>query len=139
LTKLQFYGIQRVTGNWIGSYLTDGKQKIEIKSTSSTQNIFSSRGTVKHGVPLGSMLWPLLFIIYLNDLPPKLNSSSILLIFVDVTGVIIYSKNLHDFCTLLSIVLSQMSKWFAANVQKTNVITFITKNLPQNSLNTGFN
>jgi hypothetical protein len=42
LNKLQFYGIQGVTANWFRSYPTDRKQKIEIKSSNSTQSIFSS-------------------------------------------------------------------------------------------------
>jgi hypothetical protein len=61
----------------------------------------------------------------------------------DGTSVIIYSKNLNDFCILSNKVFSQMSKWFAArnslNLDKTNVIKFITKSSPQYPLNIGYN
>jgi hypothetical protein len=42
LTKLRFYGIKGATANWFKSYLTNGKQKFEIKASNSTQSIFSS-------------------------------------------------------------------------------------------------
>jgi hypothetical protein len=48
LTKLHFYGIQGVTIDWFRSYLTNRRQKVEIKSLSSTENFFSDWGILKH-------------------------------------------------------------------------------------------
>jgi hypothetical protein len=74
--------------------------------------------------------------MYINDFPLTLNTLSVLIKFVDGTNVIISRKNLDDFCILSNRILSHMSKWFAANklalnLDKTNIITFITKHSPQ--------
>jgi hypothetical protein len=90
LAKLHFYGIQGVTADWFKSCLTNRRQKVEIKSRNATQNFFSDWGTRKHGVPQGSILGPLL-LIYINDLPRKINSISKPILFADDTCVIIYT------------------------------------------------
>jgi hypothetical protein len=62
LVKLHYYGIQGTVANWFRSYLTNRKQKTEIKSF---EKYSSKWGTVKHGVPHRSNLGPLLFLIYI--------------------------------------------------------------------------
>jgi len=68
-----------------------------------------------HRVRQGSILWPLLFVIYINDLPPKINSVSETILFVDDTSVIITGRNLGDFCSVSNLVFSHVIKWFAGN------------------------
>jgi hypothetical protein len=58
------------------------------------------------GVNLGSLL----FLIFINDLPPTLHTSSVPIIFASDTSVIISSKNLDDLCMLSNKVISQMIK-----------------------------
>jgi hypothetical protein len=143
-SKLQYFGIQGATANWFRSYLTERKQKIEIKSPFVIQSTYSSWGTIKHGGPWGLISGPLLFIIYINDLPPTINILAIPIIFADDTSIIISSKNLDDFCMLSIRVLSLVGKWFAANklalnLDKTNIIKFTRINVPQCPLSTGYN
>jgi hypothetical protein len=139
LAKLHFYGIRGVTADWFKSYFTNRRQKVEIKSCNATENVFSDWGTLKNGVPQGSILGPLLFIIYINDLPRKINSISKPILFADDTSVIIYNRNLEDLCTVANLVLTRMIEWFTANkfvlnldsfIHKTNIMKFITKNSP---------
>jgi hypothetical protein len=114
LAKLYFYSIQGTVSNWLRSDVTNRKQKTEINSLNAAQ--FSLNwGTVKHGVLQGSILGPLLFIIYINGLSPRNDTISEPIIFADDTNVIISSKNCDDFCMSTNTFLVYMNKWFMGN------------------------
>jgi len=63
----------------------------------------------------GSILGPLLFIIYMNDLPKRINSLSEPILYADDTSVIIINRNFEDFFSVSNLVLSCIIEWYEAN------------------------
>ena len=88
---------------------------------------------IQCGVPQGSILGPLLFLIYVNDI---INSSSILsfIMFADDTNILFSHKNLPELIATLNSELSNISSWFkcnklSLNINKTNYMHFQTAHL----------
>jgi len=93
--------------------------------------------------PQRSVLGPILFITYINNLPLRINYVSEPISFADDTSVIISSRNFEDLCLLSNLVLSHMIKWFAANnfvlnLDKKNIMKFTTKNSSHSTLCIGY-
>ena len=126
LHKLNHYGIRGTALQLIESYLTDREQCTQLN------NITSDMDYIKHGVPQGSILGPLFFLLYINDIA---NSSALLTfyLFADDTTIFFPHKDLKVLEETINNELTHVSKWLTANklslnVGKSNVLLFCGKN-----------
>jgi len=83
LTKLEFYGITGITHKLIKSYLRGRHQRVVLNNHFSSS--CSKWGEITHGEPQGSILGPLLFLLYINDLLQITNENSKIVLFADDT------------------------------------------------------
>ena len=87
LQKLQHYGVRGTSLNWFSSYLTDRKQCVSVNGHT------SDHLKISYGVPHGSVFGPLLFLIYINDLP-NISKFLISFLFADDTNFCFKSHDL---------------------------------------------
>jgi hypothetical protein len=122
LEKLKHYGIRGIAHKWFHSYLKDRVQFI------SYNNILSSRVTINCGVPQGSILGPILFILYMNDITTVNNRMDIIL-FADDTNCLFTGPDLDSVVSEINTSLQIISNWFktnqlSLNINKTSMIHF---------------
>ena len=101
-------GIQGITLGWFKSYFTNRTQRCSVNGC------LSDLTTLKCGVPQGTILGPLLFLIYINDLPDCL-SFSIPTMYADDTHITYAGSDLHLIQSSLSHDLEKLSKWLVSN------------------------
>ena len=108
IKKLEFYGIKNNALRWFISYLSHRKQVCKVgMSVSNSENI-------KTGVPQGSNRGPLLFLLYINDLPKCLDSS-VPALFADDTNLTISGATATEIQDNLEIELNKVHMWLLAN------------------------
>ena len=122
LGKLNHYGIRGITNKWFESYLKNRYQKVKIGSTLSDEKLITC------GVPRGSVLGPILFLIYINDIK---ESSDVLqfYLFADDTSTLFCHEDPTTIERVYNTELNKISDWLAANrlslnVSKSNVVLF---------------
>ena len=131
LRKLDHIGVRGVAKDWFKSYLSDRCQFVQL---SNNQSEFDK---VCCGVPQGSILGPLLFLIYVNDMHKGVSVGKIRL-FADDTCILYSGKCIHRLIEVAESELISMSDWFkinflAINVKKSNfmIIRSKQKKLPE--------
>jgi hypothetical protein len=151
LQKLKYYGIEDKFHNLLGSYLFNRKQRTTLVGPNNVK-VYSEWINIEHGVPQGSILGPLLFSIFINDLPIYLKDVSLPILFADDTSIIISRENTEQLSCDMDKIYLILDCWFkknqlSLNLTKTNYIDFIVnaqvptgiKNLNSNLTGTKYN
>ena len=114
LSKLSRYGIRGNALKWMQSYLRDRRQYVTIDGKNSSER------DLKFGVPQGSILGPLLFIIYINDLP-NIHKFARFIMYADDANIIITGKDIHEVTEQARTLCNTLSQWVNCNGLKLNL------------------
>ena len=114
ISKLEHYGVENNELQWVISYMHNRQQYVEIENTKSTTE------TITTGVPQGSILGPLLFLIYINDLALASTKFSPIM-YADDTTLLSTLQNFtsnHSNNSLsynVNVELTKITQWLAVN------------------------
>ena len=122
LAKLNHYGIRGVSNDWFKTYLSNRNQYVSINGYE------SGIAALNCDVPQGSVLGPLLFLLYINDLNQAIKFCTIYH-FVDDTNLLCQSNSMKKLNKLVNADLKHLANWLNANkislnVKKTDMVIF---------------
>ena len=107
LKKMNYIGYAESTINWFKSYLADRTFVVEVNGE------LSKPGNLNCGVPQGSILGPLLFLLYVNDMPQSVSCD--LLLYADDSCLVYSDKEFDNIETKLNDNFNSLCDWFVDN------------------------
>ena len=122
LKKLEHYGIRGPALSWIKSYLSNRKQYVSVNGSD------SATLSMEYGVPQGSILGPLLFVIYINDIPEVARFAKFIL-YADDANIIITADTIEEISDKLETLTKNLVDWvnsngLVLNLKKTKYMIF---------------
>ena len=132
LQKLEHYGIRDNALLWFKSYLTDRTQYVSLNGSDSETKYITC------GVPQGSVLGPILFLLYINDLP-NISKHLKFFLFADDTNIYLEDSNLNSLEYVMNKELKKLYEWLcinrlSLNIAKTNFVIFHAINKPKSPI-----
>jgi retron-type reverse transcriptase len=126
IQKLEHYGIRGVAQLWFKNYLTNRKQIVKYNQVRSKEML------IQTGVPQGSILGPILFLLYMNDIE---NCSKLLsfVLFADDTNIFYNNKCIKTINGIMQTEINKVAEWLnvnklSLNTNKTKFILFRSSN-----------
>ena len=114
LNKLEHYGVRGQNLSWFRTYLTGRSQYVHVNGRNSGDMVLN------YSVPQGSILGPLLFILYINDLPQVCNLAEYIF-YADDANIIITADSYDNLKTKVDTVLRKINDWVSSNGLKLNI------------------
>jgi hypothetical protein len=120
---LKFYCITGTFYSLIKSYLEARHQRVKLENN--YHKSYCSWGIIWHGVPQGSILGPLLILLYINDIMKVINTKdnnnkSQVILFADDTSLLITSSNPANFVRDINVTFTDINNWFEVNLLTLN-------------------
>jgi len=130
LKKLEHYGIRGIALQWLKSYLSNREQFVSVNGKDSTNK------QIKFGVPQGSILGPLLFVIYINDIPEIYKFAKFIL-YADDANIIVTGRTMAEIIEHVESLAKVLVGWvssngLALNLKKTKYIIFSRSRIDNN-------
>ena len=137
MSKIEFCGISGKANKLFQSYLNNRYQRVVLNNNSVKYS--SKLEPVKHGVPQGSILGLLFFLLYIIDLPTFIYDISKPVLFADKSSIITTNSNPSEFKKNINNVFIRENNWFQSNLlspyfDKTHFLQSRTKNNQENDM-----
>ena len=141
MTKMVFYGISGKANNLIKSYLQERCQRTFVDYGS--RKYYSSWESAIDGVSQGSISGPLLFVLYVNDMPTAVSDISNPVVYANDTSLIISNSDGRTFDNNINTAILKLYRWFCnnlllLNLEKTYFLQFLTKNCSTTDLHISY-
>jgi hypothetical protein len=131
LCKMSHIGVRGTALGWFSSYLEGRRQSVTIPAVDAKgylQNCYSSEASVSKGVPQGSVLGPILFLLFINSLPSSVKKANICL-FADDTSLTISNPSMEALEQITFVESNSLLQWceenrLSLNAMKTQLLQF---------------
>lgn len=115
LHKLAKLGLAEGSIKWIGSYLCNRRQRTKF------QKYISDEETITSGIPQGSIIGPILFICFTNDLAEVFKNVCTMIAYADDTQLVIDAKNIKQLQQKIENIIKLAQEWYENNSMKNNI------------------